>query len=136
LKNLEMIEKFEKSGSNNKEASDDAWKSFESYRKDTFLPKEVKDNRIYVDKRSETIILPIYGLAVPFHISTVKNASKSDEGEFFYLRINLNSPGQVIGKKDQTNASTKPRFPLPHLPSNSLVAISKPGCDICEILYF
>jgi nucleosome binding factor SPN SPT16 subunit len=39
-------------------------------------------------------------MAVPFHISTLKNASKSDEGEFVYLRLNFLTPGQTSGKKD------------------------------------
>ena len=40
------------------------------------------------------------GRPVPFHINTIKNASKSDEGEFAYLRINFLSPGQGVGRKD------------------------------------
>ncbi|UKZ52090.1 FACT complex subunit spt16 [Trichoderma virens] len=40
------------------------------------------------------------GRPVPFHINTIKNASKSDEGEFAFLRINFLSPGQGVGRKD------------------------------------
>lgn len=40
------------------------------------------------------------GRPVPFHINTIKNASKSDEGEWSYLRINFLSPGQGVGRKD------------------------------------
>lgn len=53
-----------------------------------------------VDKKHESIILPIYGMAVPFHISTLKNASKSDEGDFVMLRLNFITPGQAGGKKE------------------------------------
>jgi nucleosome binding factor SPN SPT16 subunit len=53
-----------------------------------------------VDKRNETVILPIYGMAVPFHISTLKTASKSDEGEFVMLRFNFVTPGQAGNKKE------------------------------------
>ena len=49
--------------------------------------------KIVVDKRAESVILPIYGQAVPFHISTLKNVSKSDEGEFTMLRFNFITPG-------------------------------------------
>lgn len=53
-----------------------------------------------MDKRNESIILPMYGMAVPFHISTLKNASKSDEGDFVMLRLNFLTPGQAGGKKE------------------------------------
>lgn len=39
-------------------------------------------------------------MAVPFHISTLKNASKSDEGDFVMLRLNFITPGQAGGKKE------------------------------------
>ena len=80
---------------------------FESYRKDTLLPKEVGADgslRIFVDRRAESLILPIFGMAVPFHIATVKNVTKNDEGDFSYLRINFNSPGRTFGRKEATNA--------------------------------
>lgn len=53
-----------------------------------------------VDQRGESIIVPINGLAVPFHISTLKNASKNDEGEYVYLRLNFLTPGQGVAKKE------------------------------------
>ena len=76
------------------------FKRFESYKKDGLLPKEVKSNRIVLDRRAETVILPILGMAVPFHINTIKNVTKNEEGEYLYLRFNFNTPGQVI-KKDE-----------------------------------
>ena len=47
---------------------------------------EVKQLKIYVDKKYETIILPVFGVPVPFHIATVKNISTSIEGDYTYLR--------------------------------------------------
>ncbi|KAJ1819957.1 FACT complex subunit spt16, partial [Coemansia sp. RSA 2598] len=75
-------------------------KKFESYKRETALPREVRSQKILVDERAESIILPIYGMAVPFHISTLKNIVKTEEGDYVYLRINLASPGQGVGKKD------------------------------------
>ncbi|KAJ2744747.1 FACT complex subunit spt16 [Coemansia sp. BCRC 34301] len=75
-------------------------KKFESYKRETALPREVRNCKILVDERSDSIILPIYGMAVPFHVSTLKNISRNDEGEYVYLRLNLVSPGQGVGKKD------------------------------------
>ncbi|KAI4255761.1 MAG: hypothetical protein LQ352_002412 [Teloschistes flavicans] len=76
------------------------FKKFESYKRDNQFPSKVKELSIIVDEKASTIVLPIYGRPVPFHIQTVKNASKTDEGEWAYLRINLLSPGQGVGRKD------------------------------------
>ena len=87
-----------------KAASGEQKKSFrryESYKKDVPLPKEVRNNRIIIDKRNETVLLPVFGSCVPFHLNTIKNVTKSDEGEFVYLRFNFQNPAQ-IAKKDET----------------------------------
>lgn len=76
------------------------FKKFESYKRDNQFPLKVKDLVIVIDTKSSTVVLPIMGRPVPFHINTIKNASKSDEGEWAYLRINFLSPGQGVGRKD------------------------------------
>ena len=76
------------------------FKKFESYKRDNQFPSRVADLMIVVDVKAATVVLPIMGRPVPFHINTIKNASKSDEGEFSYLRINFLSPGQGVGRKD------------------------------------
>ncbi|KAL8948463.1 MAG: hypothetical protein Q9222_005351 [Ikaeria aurantiellina] len=76
------------------------FKKFESYKRDNQFPSKVKDLAIVIDSQASTIVLPIMGRPVPFHIQTVKNASKSDEGDYAYLRINFLSPGQGVGRKD------------------------------------
>jgi len=78
------------------------FRKFESYRKDTQLPKETASLKILVDHKNQSIILPIYGLPVPFHIYTLKNVSKNDEGEYVYLRLNFITPGQTMVKKDES----------------------------------
>ena len=45
---------------------------------------------VQVDQRNESILVPIYGLMVPFHILAVKNAVNSQEGDHSYIRINFN----------------------------------------------
>ena len=77
-------------------------KKFESYRREGQLPPAIRDLKIVVDARNQTVVFPIYGRPVPLHINTIKSVSKNDEGDFVYLRINLVTPGQVIGKKDDT----------------------------------
>ena len=76
------------------------FKKFESYRKEAQLPDYVGDLRIHLDRKAESIILPIFGQAVPFHLSTLKNVSKSDEQDFVLLRFNFITPGVATGKKE------------------------------------
>lgn len=73
-----------------------------SYKNINQMPRvsEVKELKLYVDQKYETVILPIYGLAVPFHISTIKNISQSVEGDYTYLRINFFHPGSTMGKNE------------------------------------
>ncbi|TCD65412.1 FACT complex subunit spt16 [Steccherinum ochraceum] len=87
-------------GSGGKEGK--GWKRFQSYKGEAALPREAESLRIYVDKKAQTIILPVHGYAVPFHINTIKNVSKNDEGDFTYLRVNFQTPGQLAGKKEDT----------------------------------
>ncbi|KAI1312608.1 FACT complex subunit spt16 [Mortierella claussenii] len=100
-KQAEGLEKYGDAGSLKKDNQKSVFRKFESYKRESALPKEVGSLRIVVDQRNDTIVLPIYGLAVPFHISTLQKATKTDEGEFFYLRLNFITPGQP-GKKDDT----------------------------------
>lgn len=76
------------------------FKKFESYKRDNQLPSKVDQLMIIVDERNATVVFPIMGRPVPFHINTIKNASKTDEGDMTYLRINFLSPGQGVGRKD------------------------------------
>ena len=76
------------------------FKKFESYKRDNQFPTRVNDLAIVVDVKASTVVVPIMGRPVPFHINTIKNASNSNEGEFAYLRINFLSPGQGVGRKD------------------------------------
>lgn len=104
----ELAQKKQKEGlSQYSEATGDAngvtqkrFKKFESYKRDNQFPSRVADLMIVVDVKAATIVLPIMGRPVPFHINTIKNASKSDEGDSSYLRINFLSPGQGVGRKD------------------------------------
>lgn len=69
------------------------FKKYESYVHESQIPNNVRDLRIHVDWKTQTIIIPIYGRPVPFHINSYKNGSKNEEGEYTYLRLNFNAPG-------------------------------------------
>ncbi|KAF6032508.1 dre4 [Bugula neritina] len=77
-------------------------KSTVAYKNYGQMPREpeLKEMKIYVDRKYETIVLPVFGTPTPFHISTVKNISQSVEGDYTYLRINFFHPGSSLGAKD------------------------------------
>ncbi|XP_063216502.1 FACT complex subunit spt16 isoform X2 [Bacillus rossius redtenbacheri] len=77
-------------------------KSTVSYKSYNQMPREpeVKDLKIFVDRKYETIILPVFGISVPFHIATIKNISQSVEGDYTYLRINFFHPGATMGRNE------------------------------------
>ena len=78
------------------------WKRFESYAREAMLPDHVKDLKIMVDHRKSTVILPLNGFMVPFHINTIKSAIKQEEGDYTVIRFMFVTPGQITGKKEDT----------------------------------
>lgn len=82
-------------------------KSTVSYKSVSQMPREpeVKDLKLYVDRKYETVIMPIFGIPVPFHIATIKNISQSIEGDYTYLRINFYHPGSTMGRNEGGNYS-------------------------------
>uniref|UniRef100_U5EVZ2 FACT complex subunit n=1 Tax=Corethrella appendiculata TaxID=1370023 RepID=U5EVZ2_9DIPT len=77
-------------------------KSTVSYKSINSMPREpeVKELKLYVDRKYETVIMPVFGIPVPFHISTIKNISQSVEGDYTYLRINFFHPGATMGRNE------------------------------------
>ncbi|XP_021699139.1 FACT complex subunit spt16 isoform X1 [Aedes aegypti] len=77
-------------------------KSTISYKGVNQMPREpeVKELKLFVDRKYETVIMPIFGVPVPFHISTIKNISQSVEGDYTYLRINFFHPGATMGRNE------------------------------------
>ncbi|EDQ90302.1 uncharacterized protein MONBRDRAFT_24618, partial [Monosiga brevicollis MX1] len=77
-----------------------------AYTDPTRFPYEkVKSQKIIVDRRHETVILPIHGFATPIHISCIKNVSQTDGEDHSLLRINFNHPGI---KNIRPNAENEP----------------------------
>lgn len=99
-KQKEGMARFAESTSDQNGTEVKKFKKFESYKRDNQFPAKVKNLEIVVDQKNATVILPVMGRPVPFHIQTIKNASKNDEGEWSFLRINFLSPGQGVGRKD------------------------------------
>lgn len=76
------------------------FKRFQSYKREEDFPPKAKDLVIVTDQKNQSVILPIMGRTVPFHVNAIKNATTSQEGAFTSLRINFLSPGQGVGRKD------------------------------------
>jgi nucleosome binding factor SPN SPT16 subunit len=69
-----------------------------TYRSVNDLPKDLKKNQIYVDVKNDSVIVPIYGQMVPFHINVIKNVSKQeDEKKISSLRLNFHVPAAQSG---------------------------------------
>jgi len=68
------------------------------YRSTSDYPKGTRSNAIIVDKQRDCVLLPLLGTLVPFHISTIKSVTKSEEGAKSLLRINFHSTGASLGK--------------------------------------
>ena len=100
-KQKEGLVRFNESISDQNGVEVKKFKRFESYKRDNQFPSKVRDLGILVDQKNLTIVVPVMGRPVPFHINTIKNASKSDEGEWSFLRINFLSPGQGVGRKEE-----------------------------------
>ncbi|EXJ93667.1 xaa-Pro aminopeptidase [Capronia coronata CBS 617.96] len=99
-KQREGLEKYAEATGDMNGENEKKFKKFESYKREGQLPSRTKDLIVWVDTKASTVILPIMGRPVPFHINTIKNVSKSDEGEYTHLRFNFLSPGQGVGRKD------------------------------------
>uniref|UniRef100_A0A6Q2Z537 FACT complex subunit n=1 Tax=Esox lucius TaxID=8010 RepID=A0A6Q2Z537_ESOLU len=77
-------------------------KSNVSYKNVSQMPREkdIRDMKIFIDKKYETVVMPVFGIATPFHIATIKNISMSVEGDYTYLRINFYVPGSSLGRNE------------------------------------
>lgn len=96
------LEKFSEEGGKGGGKGEKQWRRFESYVRENQLPEAVASQKIMVDARKSSIILPINGYAVPFHINTLKSLIKQEEGEFTVLRFMFTTPGAITGKKEDT----------------------------------
>lgn len=90
---------------------------FRAYTDSAAYPTALKPRQVFVDMARECVFVPISGVPVPFHVATIKNASKSDEGSHTYLRINFHLPstagtGGIGGAAVSASAASVPSFPV------------------------
>ena len=55
-------------------------------------------------------MVPILGKSVPFHIVTIKNISKQDEGRIISLRLNFHTPATYATNQILIFPETKPEY--------------------------
>jgi len=107
----ELIKRKSEESRNQKSTGKGKSKDKESYSIDAKLAKgdifsykspldypTAKHNKILVDKKRDTVLLPINGTHVPFHIATIKNVAKTDEADCMHLRINFKNSKANFGK--------------------------------------
>ncbi|XP_065867180.1 FACT complex subunit SPT16-like [Euphorbia lathyris] len=71
-----------------------------SYKNVNDLPT-VRDVMIQVDQKNESVLLPIYGSMVPFHVATIRTvSSQQDTSRSCYIRIIFNVPGTPFSAQD------------------------------------
>lgn len=93
-------------GEEGKDSTTAAGKNTVSYDSQQLLPYQEADvsrSLIYIDRKRETIVLPVVAVPWPIHISMIKNVTPSVEGEYNYLRINFYSPGATLGRPEGAN---------------------------------
>jgi len=69
-----------------------------SYKKMSTMPIKASGSQILCDSEKKTVLLPINGVAVPFHISTIKSVTKAQEGKVTTCRFNFYSAGAALDK--------------------------------------
>lgn len=75
-----------------------------TYKRTSSYPEGAMGHMIKVDMTNEAILLPINGIPVPFHISTIKSVVLPDpDNRATYLRINFYGAGQSIPKDASAN---------------------------------
>lgn len=64
----------------------------QAYRSINEVPQS-RELRIYVDQAAEAVLLPLYGVMVPFHITTLKTITMNQDNDHAYIRTSFNFGG-------------------------------------------
>jgi len=94
----ERAEKAERAGRKEEGGEEGEVEELVAYRSTEHYPRDMRPHQVFVDMEREAVLLPIHGMHVPFHISTIKNVVQPEPDAAAYLRINFYTPGQALGK--------------------------------------
>lgn len=93
-------------GGENEDGENKIYKDKTSYTNLNQLPyheNEMQQHKIVIDRKNETILIPIQQIHYPIHMSMIKNVTLSVEGVYQYLRINFYYPGSTLGRGEGAN---------------------------------
>ena len=99
-KNAETLQRLTEASRRNAQAasSSGAATEFIVYKHVADVPADrSRDGVIVVDRSRESVLLPIYGQLVPFHIGAIKNAAATQEGSAYFIRLHFHVPGAGFG---------------------------------------
>ena len=99
-KNAETLQRLTEANRRNAQAasSSGAAADFNVYKQVADVPADrSRDGVIVVDRSRESVLLPISGQLVPFHIGAIKNATASQEGSAYFVRLHFHVPGAGFG---------------------------------------
>ena len=92
---------------------DDKQGQVQAYASPSAFPPQARKDRIHVDHVAEALLLPIYDQLVPFHINTVKNVHRQEEGAqgATSLRITFFTPDAKLTQAQQSLGIGNPAAP-------------------------
>lgn len=101
-KNLETARRLagEGAGPSDNRGAQKATGDLVAYRNVNDVPTP-RDLMIQVDQKHESILIPVYGTMIPFHVATIKSVSSQQDGSrICYIRIIFNIPGTPFNPHD------------------------------------
>lgn len=73
---------------------------YEAYQNVEELPEGPVIPKVQMDFSKEALLVPVCGSTIPFHARTIKNMSRSQDGNGHWLRVNFFIPGQGKNQED------------------------------------
>lgn len=67
-----------------------------TYNSSSDFPIESTKSQVYIDQEKMCVFVPVNGIPVPFHISTIRNVTKTEGEESGSLRFNFYTPTTTV----------------------------------------
>nr|VWP00172.1 N/A [Ganoderma boninense] len=96
---FEGLVRFSESSGATGDKGVEAWRCFQSYKGEAALPPPSGEPPSTPASELSSLLTAV-AQPVPFHSNAIKNVSKIEEAEFTLLRVNFQTPGQLVGRKE------------------------------------